>query len=119
MIHFHANYEQSAFADSIWLDRDSTSALFHNLLHNGQAKPNTFTILLSCSGQLTEARKELWNVLSRDTNSRVTYVNNEAFKIGPIANLYFDATLVCKLDGILNDIYQYLLEASDISNDFR
>ena len=86
-----------------------------NLLDNGEAKAETLAIHRSCALRFAEARKDLRDVFSVDTDPSVLNANTEILLVflEERADKYYSA--LCKLDRVPHKIHQDLLDPAGVT----
>ena len=90
-----------------------------DLLYDRETESKAFTVVRCGALQFSKAGEQFVDVLGVNYNTGVFNVHNQkAFSI-VIACFYFDVAFLGELDRILNQVYQYLLQAALISIDVR
>ena len=100
---------------SIWFGSDSTSVTLHKCFNYKQAKAYPFSVLTDAVFKTAVAFKHLGHILLLNADASIfyCYVKKISLPIKPVLNI--DIASLGKLDCILNQVDEDLLEAQVIS----
>ena len=115
LFHAEVDSEAASLVDTIWVSSYISIVGLSNLLDNGEAKAETLAIHRSCALRFAEARKDLRDVFSVDTDPSVLNANTEILLVflEERADKY-DSTL-CKLDRVPHKVHQDLLDSAGVT----
>ena len=116
LLHLHIKDKYGAMSNTIWYSRDSSSALLDNLLHDCQAKSDSIMVYVSRSMKLSKSWEKLRQVFSVYSSARVSNLTGQKFLNTVIVDSDVNTALESKLQRVLDEIDQYLLESSLVAH---
>ena len=96
-----------------------TSALIYDQLADGQAHADALNVIFSCSSKLAEQLEELVHIFCLDSTTLIDHIHVEKFFSFVVEDSQRHWLLVAKLERVLRQVNEYLLETNLIANERR
>lgn len=110
--------ETTAFADAIWLNVHLTATFLDDMLDKSESKSNACRVHLCCALQLALPCKKPTNVFLSDSYPSVLHLHIKASPIVVVRGLYKNVAICRKLDRVLDQVDQDLLETPSVTPHF-
>ena len=117
-LHLHVESKRTAFSNTIRSNIDFSTTFFYDLLDDHQTKAYTLAVNLGCPVKLSKSREKIAKIFLSNANPCIFNLYDQAFAIMTIARSDLNLALFCELECILDQIYHYLLESTNITDKF-